>query len=171
MAGRQAFYRAVEGWFIKPRAGFRCASRNALAVNPWELTSQQAVLQQLLRDATMKTRSKPRFRPNFEGVEDRCLMSVAVVEILNESKYNVASTSGGLRRRPGAPFRRRLARVRSCRRRIRATSRLRLTSTRRPRLAMTRWSRWRRGTTSGLELARHRHPPRSSTNSRTRHRA
>jgi Peptidase A4 family len=37
----------------------------------------------------MKTRSKPRFRPNFEGVEDRCLMSVAVLEILNESKYNV----------------------------------------------------------------------------------
>ncbi len=37
----------------------------------------------------MKTHKKPHFRPQFESVEERRLMSVAVLEILNESKYTV----------------------------------------------------------------------------------
>jgi hypothetical protein len=37
----------------------------------------------------MTTRSKSRFRPQIDGLEERRLMSLAVLEVLNESKYNV----------------------------------------------------------------------------------
>jgi hypothetical protein len=37
----------------------------------------------------MKSRGKRRFRPGLEGIEDRCLLSLAVVEIQNKSTYTI----------------------------------------------------------------------------------
>ena len=37
----------------------------------------------------MRTRRKRGFRPQFESIEDRCLLSLAVLEVQNESTFNV----------------------------------------------------------------------------------
>ena len=116
----------------------------------------------------MKTRSKPRFRPNFEGVEDRCLMSVAVVEILNESKYNVgfdfrwtpSSAWSSFSEAPGQ------GEILSTAYSSNLTPQAYFNPTTSP--GNDTVVTMARGTTSGLELARRRHPPPSSTSSRTR---
>jgi len=40
-------------------------------------------------NATMRTRNKRGLQPNLEGMENRCLLSTAVLEILNQSSYNI----------------------------------------------------------------------------------
>ena len=37
----------------------------------------------------MRTHAKRGFRPQLEGIENRCLLSLAVLEILNHSTYTI----------------------------------------------------------------------------------
>ena len=117
-------------------------------------------------DATMRTHAKRGFRPQLEGIENRCLLSLAVLEIANHSTYNITFDFRWTPSSAWSTYSEALARVGFSGRGTRPLSHRRLSTTRQRPPVRRRLSTSCKDTTSGSGPARRLRQPQNFTSSR-----